>query len=784
MVRHVLLGLALLALAIGCSKKKPAESSADEDGAKKIVIGDTNDKAWETAVANLKSKSSASRGNGMRSISQYDAAETFPVFTALLADRTYSQGERIPGEANSAREAAIVGLLKYGPAGEKVALDKGLPFLIAALKDNDTQVRLHAAIAIGLLGPKAKAATGNLLSLCESVEPDVRQVAFVTLGKIGGSSPTDFVLMLSNADPLIVLDAARALNAIRPLPKEILPALLPLIEKPPAENDREELMLVRLEVAEMLGSFGKEAEEAVVPLAAVLKATTEEDFIKYYRPKSSREASTALDESPVMAALRKIGKPAVPALIEMLGSKNAFHVWMAARVLSAIGPDAAEAIPTLQKIFDGEADKLMPDMLLVSTSGLAMSQLGADSEPLVAKIAELLTLATPNQKYSAAMTLARFGRKGAAAVPAIVKLLDDENVVLREQAILTLSAFGPAAKEAVPALGAKLADPDFDVRRGAVSVLKALGPLAAPIAPQLCKQLGEQDEALRREVLEALAALGDQVPADVAAIAALLPSQDDKERVLVLEALGSQGANAKSAIPAIVKDFRGSPLMKAATLRALGRIGQPTPEALALLGERLDRGETVERKASARALALMGPAAKAATPQLQKLAMSKDPASGVWAATALYRLGVNPDSQLAVITNALKTRTPGTGQGGRLAAMDFADLLGPSAKGIIPELIASLDDRTPISQFDKSPVCVRAATALGKMGPAAKDAVKRLALMLKDVDPVLKKAAIESLGQIGPDAKPAAARLREIVRTEPALAETAQEALERIEPKS
>ena len=49
----------------------------------------------------------------------------------------------------------------------------------------------------------------------------------------------------------------------------------------------------------------------------------------------------------------------------------------------------------------------------------------------------------------------------------------------------------------------------------------------------------------------------------------------------------------------------------------------------------------------------------------------------------------------------------------------------------------------------------RAAAALGKLGPAAKDAVAPLHEMLKDKQPGLRRAAAEALGKIGPDAKAA-----------------------------
>jgi hypothetical protein len=54
--------------------------------------------------------------------------------------------------------------------------------------------------------------------------------------------------------------------------------------------------------------------------------------------------------------------------------------------------------------------------------------------------------------------------------------------------------------------------------------------------------------------------------------------------------------------------------------------------------------------------------------------------------------------------------------------------------------------------------------------------------MLRDPNPGVRRATAEALGMIGPDALVAAAKLRDLARTDPALAEVAQDALDRIEP--
>src|SRR5262249_30343807 len=152
------------------------------------------------------------------------------------------------------------------------------------------------------------------------------------------------------------------------------------------------------------------------------------------------------DESPAMAALRKIGKPAVPALVEALRDPMMLVRWQAAMTLAGIGPEAKEALPTLQMALDEEFKRteISPDG--VGAAALAIVQLGGDSAPAVAKVVELLKAESEQVRYGVVRLLARFGRKGASAVTAIIPLLDSPSEAIRAQTADTLRAFGPAAK--------------------------------------------------------------------------------------------------------------------------------------------------------------------------------------------------------------------------------------------------------------------------------------------------------------------------------------------------
>ncbi len=230
------------------------------------------------------------------------------------------------------------------------------------------------------------------------------------------------------------------------------------------------------------------------------------------------------------------------------------------------------------------------------------------------------------------------------------------------------------------------------------------------------------------------------------------------------------------------------PKRGAAAAITLGKIGANSPEAVTALTSKLKgtKDPMRVRIAAARGLALLGPAAKSAANDLREFGAGKsktpDPVAVVWAAAALYRIGVNPEANLQVVSNALKSKLPAD-RAARSAAMEAVDLLGPAAESLLPEIMDVLKDGGANPAADKMSIRLKAVEAIGRMGISATKAVPQLRSLLKTTDPALKSATLEALGRIGTFAEPAAARLREIVRTEPAYAEQAQAALDKIELK-
>jgi len=94
--------------------------------------------------------------------------------------------------------------------------------------------------------------------------------------------------------------------------------------------------------------------------------------------------------------------------------------------LSAYGPKAASAVPTLMKgIQTGEPDARIAYLQTLTFVGAA----GADALPA---ITPLLKFQNSHVRQAAAETLGRFGKLAAAAKPELQAILDDENPEVRK----------------------------------------------------------------------------------------------------------------------------------------------------------------------------------------------------------------------------------------------------------------------------------------------------------------------------------------------------------------
>jgi len=223
-----------------------------------------------------------------------------------------------------------------------------------------------------------------------------------------------------------------------------------------------------------------------------------------------------------------------------------------------------------------------------------------------------------------------------------------------------------------------------------------------------------------------------------------------------------QRIRANMAMPTTVAAVSANP----AYLIGKGRVGE---EDLPTLLTQLRDPDATMRAESADEVRDLGRKAGAAENILTELLGDKTPRARFSSASAL--LCINKENKLAVEVLAKGLTDPdstvrrdaakATGRSGpgaaplvdklalllrddnestRVSALQAIALLGPIAASAAPAMIPLLDDPN---------TCIDAADALGRIGPRARPAPKRLAEMLSSDQPAVQWAAVRALAQIG-----------------------------------
>lgn len=171
-----------------------------------------------------------------------------------------------------------------------------------------------------------------------------------------------------------------------------------------------------------------------------------------------------------------------------------------------------------------------------------------------------------------------------------------------------------------------------------------------------------------------------------------------------LRTLGRKASAAEKPLTALLDD--ALPAVRTSAAAALLRIASPSPRAVAVLTKGMEDADPLVRAQAARAAGLAGESAAALAPKLASLLTDND---------ELTRLG----------------------------ALQAVATIGHAAAASSTEAVTKmLDDPQAASD---------AADALGRFGPAARPALKRLARMLNADSVALRWAAVRAMSQIGGD---------------------------------
>ncbi|HVT82640.1 MAG TPA: HEAT repeat domain-containing protein [Phycisphaerae bacterium] len=200
-----------------------------------------------------------------------------------------------------------------------------------------------------------------------------------------------------------------------------------------------------------------------------------------------------------------------------------------------------------------------------------------------------------------------------------------------------------------------------------------------------------------------------------------LKSPDGTVRTEAAEDIRTLGRKAKSALPALTALLKdATPRVRYAAASAVLRINPADKSSVEVLLEGLGSADTASRHYAA---ASAGYTKTAGKPFAEKL-------------TALLK-----DSDESV----------------RLTALESVSMLGPVADKAVPVLVEMLDNKD---------LCIDAADALGRIGPAAAPGLKKLTAMLSSDQSNIRWAAVRGMSQIGTaEAHPAVDFMIKAMRT-------------------
>jgi len=342
----------------------------------------------------------------------------------------------------------------------------------------------------------------------------------------------------------------------------------------------------------------------------------------------------ALDEEEVSGAavgvLARFGRPAAVALIPALGRPGTGEV--AAETLAAMGEISIEPLVGALGSDDARAKEMIGDLLI----GMGEAAIG----PLIGALAHPDDALRPG-------TIDLLTRIGRPAVPALVEALQSEHYRVRLGAAEILGRIGwkPGteremvryliAKEqwvsvadlgpgAVGSLIRALDDPDSTIQMGAS---RALGLIGEPAVAELIETLRDERDGGQRKAVEALKMIGEP------AVEPLIDALQDRDWHIRLGVARALVAIGEVAVEPLIQVLRGgSEVSQMGVAATLGKIGSPAaidPLIDTLLHEDWRVGRVVVR-----ALGMMGEAA--VTPLLRVIREGDDAArNGAVAALVL-----------------------------------------------------------------------------------------------------------------------------------------------------
>jgi HEAT repeat protein len=603
------------------------------------------DKRVAAALEFWRSNDPSARLRALKKLEQLGggAAPAVPALIAGLSDR----------DAEVRREIAEV-LYRIGAPAHLA-----VPALLANLNDPDKGVRAAAAWALSVAKPDPKLAMPALIANLRAGPERRCLVAVNALAALGEPAVPPLIELLNVKDEPLRARAASALGEIGPPARGAIPALIELLRLPDRETRenvatalagigpeavepltqalRDRDPKVRGGAAFALEKLGAQAKPAIPALVAALSDPDPPDDPR--PPRTPGFEDFRRDGAPQAlgfhAALRAIGAPALPALLQQLDAPERRARVVALKAIEFLWDDAQPAVPRLIALLGD------PDVRGEAASALG----GLGAREAIPPLLAALNDPDPHFRARAAENLGRIGWErqfgqyssrtlARGAIKPLAAALKDSDAGVRAAAARALDDIGTEAAAVIPDLAAALSDPAPDVQLAAIRAFRRIGKIPAESRGLLVAWLKHPDPRLRRAAANAIHAKGLNDGSTIPALVAALKDKDADARAAAAMALlrarraeSSGDGGLDNDGPDLVDDPLAPAAMREALADSDARVRAAAAELLPLfrrdgatsvrlLTARLKDPDASVRRAAARSLARFPAAAKDTTPAL------------------------------------------------------------------------------------------------------------------------------------------------------------------------
>lgn len=358
--------------------------------------------------------------------------------------------------------------------------------LVKALGEaKEPEVRRELVLALGAIGPDAKAAVPTLIELVSDKDPAIVITATYSLGQLGGEavSATDILKKnMKSKDDFLRIVSAWALAAVNPGDDEIEMLVVPVLVGGLVDTDERG---VRHAAAQAIVQLQPDSAVMLPAVMAAVETSTPEVLVESVQ------------------ALASVGRDAVPGLSKMLRHEKIRPV--VAHVLGMLGNKASGAVPTMIELLPESKDEAQTELLM------ALGKMGEGAAPAVPSIAAALEDEEEDVRYAAIYALAQIGPAARDAKRSIVKAMAIEDPVFQTLCASALVKIDPqgseTAKEVLPFLQKATDHEQAMVRIEAADTLAIMKKLAKPALPALKKMAVDKDPHVSSAAKDAIKAI-------------------------------------------------------------------------------------------------------------------------------------------------------------------------------------------------------------------------------------------------------------------------------------